>query len=44
MLEALKKDDKAKLELTSDFTHLSEKMFEHWYSMLEPKLKELCGR
>ena len=44
MLDALGKDDKAKLELTSDFTHLSEKMFEYWYSMLEPKLKELCGK
>jgi hypothetical protein len=44
MLEALKKDDKAKLELTSDFTHLSEKMFLHWHSMLEPLLKEFCGK
>jgi beta-glucosidase len=44
MLEALKKDDKAKLELTSDFTHLSEKMFAHWHSMLEPLLKEFCGK
>ena len=40
----LKKDDKAKLELTSDFTHLSEKMFAHWHSMLEPLLKEFCGK